>query len=195
MQAGKTLAESVGSNLNVSASKHHTIMQIITAVFLCTMCRVHVLVYDVCFCLSFCTECVEQRQASDLEVTGCPISGLPWAYHLPRFCRGIQDSRNHLLAWIWFVFCEREAKELRIRNNLRFVLQVAGGLSQHCLKPIVDVIGPLSIPAQGLRLNSDPAISTPPCELWPKMSHFLEIRPHFYILGGTDWLTGSSLIF
>ena len=85
--------------------------------------------------------------------------------------------------------------KLRIRNNLRFVLQVAGGLSQHCLKPIVDVIGPLSIPPQGLRLNSDPAISTPPCELWPKMSHFLEIRPHFYILGGTDWLTGSSLIF
>ena len=99
MQAGKTLAESVGSNLNVNASKHHTIMQIITAVFLCTMCRVHVLVYDVCFCLSFCTECVE-RQASDLEVTGCPISGLPWASHLPRFCRGIQDLRNHLLAWI-----------------------------------------------------------------------------------------------
>ena len=81
--------------------------------------------------------------------------------------------------------------KLRIGNNLRFVLQVAGGLSQHCLKPIVDVIGPLSIPPQGLRLNSDPAISTPPYELWPKMSHFLEIRPHFFTLGGTDWLTGS----
>ena len=54
MQARKTLAESVGSNLNVSASKHHTIMQIITAVFLCTMCRVHVFVYEMCFCLSFC---------------------------------------------------------------------------------------------------------------------------------------------
>ena len=109
MQAGKTLAESVGSNLNVNASKRHTIMQIITAVFLCTMCMVHVLVYEMCFCLSFCTECVE-RQASDLEVTGCPISGLPWASHLPRFCRGIQDSRNHLLAWIWFVFCDKEAE-------------------------------------------------------------------------------------
>ena len=85
--------------------------------------------------------------------------------------------------------------KLKIRNNLRFVLQVAGGLSQHCLKPIVDVIGPLSIPPQGLRLNSDPAISTSLCELWPKMSHFLELRPQFFTLGGTDSQTGSSLIF
>ena len=99
MQAGKTLTESVGSNLYVNASKRHTIMQIITAVFLFTMCMAHVLVYEMCFCLSFCTECVE-RQASDLEVTGCPISGLPWASHLPKFCRSIQDLRNHLLAWI-----------------------------------------------------------------------------------------------
>ena len=29
MQAGKTLAESVGSNLYVNASKRHTIMQIL----------------------------------------------------------------------------------------------------------------------------------------------------------------------
>ena len=156
-------------------------MQIITAVFLCTMCMVHVLVYEMCFCLSFCTECVE-RQAFDLEVTGCPISGLPWASHLPRFCR--------IISWRGFDLSFVTGK-LRIRNNLRFVLQVPGGLSQHCLKPIVDVIGPLSIPPQGLRLNSDPAISTPPCELWPKLSHFLEIRPHIFTLGGTDWLTGS----
>ena len=106
-----------------------------------------------------------------------------------------ETSKIHgIISWRGFDLSFVTGK-LKIRNNLRFVLQVAGGLSQHCLKPIVDVIGPLSIPPQGLRLNSDPAISTPPCELWPKMSHFLEIRPHFYILGGTDWLTGSSLIF
>ena len=105
MQAGQTLAESVCSNLYVNAFKHHTIMQIITAVFLCTMCMVHVLVYEMCFCLSFCTECVE-RQAFDLEVTGCPISGLPWALGISP----AQILQNHLLAWIWLVFCDKEAE-------------------------------------------------------------------------------------
>ena len=117
-----------------------------------------------------------------------PALGISPAQILQRHPRFTESSPGvDLICLLW-----KGAKELRIRNNLRFVLQVAGGLSQHCLKPIVDVIGPLSIPAQGLRLNSDPAISTPPCELWPKMSHFLELRPHFFTPGGTDWLPGSS---